>query len=216
MNLQTILRHFALLPTTDVSDALDRLDVDGAPRDILSLWPGCPKIVGLATTMRLVLSGPRSPVTGTLKAIMTAQPHDILVIDHGGQMDVNSWGGIATFTAAKRRLSGVVIDGVTRDIQEIRKLRFPVYGKGITQQSVRGRCAFGGLNVNVHLGNVLVKPRDLVMGDDNGIVVVPQAKIHDVLRLAKQSAQTNKKILRWIANGIDPIVAHQRANYERQ
>ena len=165
--------------------------------------------------MNLVPKGTRSPVTGTLEAIMTTPSEGILVIDHGGQMHVNSWGGIATFTAARRRLAGVVIDGVTRDIHEIRRFRFPVYAKGIIQQSVRGRCAFGGFNVNVHLGSVLVRPNDLVMGDDNGVVVVPRKKTFQVLRLAELSAQTNKRIMKWIAKGISPVAAHRRAGYER-
>lgn len=215
MRSDPALRRLAQLSTTDVSDALDRLQLEGAPHDIFPLWPGCPKIVGRATTMKLIPKGARSPVTGTLEAIMTTPSEDVLVIDHGGQTHVNSWGGIATFTAVRRRLAGVVIDGVTRDIHEIRNLGFPVYGKGIIQQSVRGRCAFGGLNVNVHLGSVLVRPGDLVMGDDNGVMVVPRKKTFQVLRLAELSAQTNKRIMKWIAKGISPVAAHRLARYER-
>jgi len=97
----------------------------------------------------------------------------------------------------------------------MRKLRFPVYGKGTIEQSVRGRCAFGRLNIKVHLGSVSVRPSDLVMGDVNGIVVVPQKKTFEILQLARQSAQTDRRILKSIARGMNPVRAHHRANYER-
>src|SRR5262245_63283499 len=104
------------LSTCSLSDALDRLGLAGEPRGLQPLWPGCPRIAGPAYTMRLVPRGERSPVQGTLETVAAAPAGSVLVIDHGGRTAVNSWGGIATFTAVRRRLAGVVIDGATRDI----------------------------------------------------------------------------------------------------
>ena len=115
------------LSTTNLSDALDRLRLIGAPHGVLPLWSGCPKIAGPAMTIKLVPDGPDSPVNGTLQAILEADPGDVLVIDHGGRMEVNSFGGIAAFTAARRGLAGAVIDGVTRDVDEMKPLGFAVY-----------------------------------------------------------------------------------------
>src|SRR5437016_377919 len=90
---------FMRLSAPNVSDALDRLRIEGAPRGILPLWPGCRKMVGLAATMKLIpvdqLS--QSPVIGSLRAVQAAQPRDILVIDNGGRTDINSFGGIVGF-----------------------------------------------------------------------------------------------------------------------
>lgn len=208
-----LVQAFLELSTSNVSDALDRLHLRGAPHGLLPLWPGCPKIAGRAMTMRLVPEGSASPVLGTLEAIGAARPGNVLVIDHGGRMDVNSWGGIATFTAVRRGLAGVVIDGVTRDIDEIKTLGFPVYGRGIIQQSIRHRCAFGGHGVDVHLGDVAVRTGDLIMGDENGIVVVPGEVLADALSLARQAAEAEERIKGWIAQGMDPIEAHERAKY---
>jgi regulator of RNase E activity RraA len=209
-----LIQAYLGLSTSNVSDALDRLHLAGAPHGLRPLWPGCPKIAGRAVTMKLVAEGEASPVLGTLAAIGAARPGDVLVIDHGGRTDVNSWGGIATFTAARRGLAGVVIDGVTRDIDEIQSLSFPAYGRGVIQQSIRGRCAFGGWGVDVQLTGVATRSGDLVMGDDNGIVVVPRECLVDVLRVAEHSAGVEERIKGWIAEGMDPVEAHERARYD--
>jgi len=209
-----IIQAFLRLSTSNVSDALDRLALRGAPHGILPLWPGCQKIVGRAMTMKLVREGSASPVLGTLETIVAARPGDVLVVDHDGRADVNSWGGIATFTAVRHGLAGVVIDGVTRDVDEMKALGFPAYAKGVIQQSIRNRCAFGGHSVEVQLAGVPVKPGDLVMGDDNGIVIVPETLIAQVLEIAQQCLATEEKVKEWIAQGVNPVEAHERVKYD--
>ena len=126
-----MIRAYLALSTANVSDALDRLEIDGAPRGILPLWPGAQKLVGRAVTMKLlpVDQGSASPVLGALEAILTGQPGGILVIDQSGRTDVNSLGGMATFTAVRQGLIGAVIDGVTRDVDDMRTWGFPCTGR---------------------------------------------------------------------------------------
>jgi 4-hydroxy-4-methyl-2-oxoglutarate aldolase len=210
-----VVQAYLKLATSNVSDALDRLQLKGAPHGLLPLWPGCQKIVGRAMTMKLTPEGSASPVLGTLEAIMAAQPGDVLVIDQAGRMDVNSWGGIATFTAVQYGLVGVVIDGVTRDVDEMKALSFPAYAKGIIQQSIRNRCAFAGHSIEVQVGGVAVRAGDLVMGDDNGIVIVPQEHIADALKIAQECAEMEEKVKDWIAQGVNPLEAHERVKYDQ-
>ncbi len=208
-------REFLKLSTTNVSDALDRLGIKGAPLGIRPLWPGCPKLAGRAVTMRLVAEGRDSPVNGTLRAIMSGAPGDVLVIDHGGRADVNSGGGIAMFTARERGLAGAVIDGVSRDVDECREMGFPVYARGVIQTSIRGRCAFGGMGIEVGLAGVRVRPGDLVVGDENGVVVVPGEAAPEVLRAARACAEAEERVKAWIREGVDPVEAHERVRYDR-
>ncbi len=208
------LSAFLDLSTSNVSDALDRLGIEGAPRGILPLWPGCAKIAGPARTMKLVREGAAQPVRGTLETIAEARPGDVIVIDHGGRMEVNSWGGISSFTALRRGVVGVVIDGVTRDVDEMKALRFPAYGRGVIQQSIRDRCAFGGHGIEVGLGGVSVRPEDLVMADDNGVVVVPADRVAEVLRIARECCEREERVKAWIAEGVDPVEAHERVAYD--
>jgi 4-hydroxy-4-methyl-2-oxoglutarate aldolase len=212
-----LVRAYLALSTPNVSDALDRLGIEGAPRGILPLWPGSQKLVGRAVTMKLVPvdQGSASPVLGTLEAIKAGLPGSILVIDQGGRTDVNSLGGVATFTAVRQGLIGAVIDGVTRDVDDMKAMGFAVYAKGIIQQSIRNRCAFGGHSMEVQLSGVPVSPGDLVMADDNGVVVVTWDRVQEVLEVSQGFAETEERIKDAIAGGVDPVEAHQQVNYDQ-
>ncbi len=217
--LDDLVPEYLRLSTPNVSDALDRLGIKGAPHGILPLWPGCKKIVGPAATMKLVdvgkgLKSP-SPAMGSLEAVKAAQPGDVLVIDHGGRMDVNSYGGIVGFTTHHRGLVGCVIDGVTRDVDEYKMLGLPVYARGIIQQSIRNRCAFAGHGIDVELGGVKVRPGDFIMADDNGVLVIPQERVTEVLEVAKQYKTIEERIVEAIRNGDDPVEAHERVSYDK-
>jgi 4-hydroxy-4-methyl-2-oxoglutarate aldolase len=217
--LDDLVPEYLRLSTPNVSDALDRLGIKGAPHGILPLWQGCKKIVGPAATMKLVdvgkgLKSP-SPAMGSLEAVMAAQPGDVLVIDHGGRMDVNSYGGIVGFTTHHRGLVGCVIDGVTRDVDEYRELGLPVYARGVIQQSIRNRCAFAGHGIEVELGGVKVRPGDLIMADDNGVLVIPQERIAEVLEIARECKAIEERIVEAIRNGDDPVEAHERVSYDK-
>ncbi len=215
-NLDGMIAEFMQLSTTNVSDALDRLQLEGAPHGILPLWPGCRKIVGPAATMKLVPVGEStaSPVNGSLEAVMAGRPGDVLVIDHGGNMEVNSYGGIVGFTTHHRKLSGCIIDGVARDVDEYKELDLPVYARGIVQQSIRNRCAFGGHGIEVRLAGVRVRPGDLVMADGNGVVVIPKENAEEALKIAKEYKATEERIVEAIRGGEDPIKAHGKVRYD--
>jgi 4-hydroxy-4-methyl-2-oxoglutarate aldolase len=212
-----LVQAYLKLSTPNVSDALDRLQLHGAPHGIVPLWPGCPKIVGRATTMKLIPAeqGSASPVLGTLEAILAGRPGDVLVIDQGGRMDVNSFGGVAGFTAVTYGFVGTVIDGVTRDVDEMQAMGLATYGRGVIQQSIRHRCAFAGHSVEVQLAGVTVHPGDLIMGDANGVLVIPAVHSADVLTLAQEFAATEERVKDAISQGVNPVEAHERVNYDR-
>ena len=209
-----IVRWLMELSTCNLSDALDSLGIAGAPLGIGPLWPDCGKTAGKAMTMRLVPEGPDSPVEGTLRAITAAEPGDLLVIDHQGRTDINSFGGIAAFTAQRRGLLGAVIDGVTRDLEEMREMNFPAYGKGFIQQSVRGRCAFSSFGEEIRIGGVAVSRGDYVAADENGVVIIPSGRAEEILQAARRFYEREERIKRAIAAGIDPVEAHREEGYE--
>lgn len=213
-----IIADYMEVSIPNVSDALDRLQLSGAPRGILPLWLGCRKIVGPAATMKLVpvgegLTSP-SPAMGSLEAVKAAHAGDILVIDHGGRMDVNSYGGIVGFTTQHFGLVGCVIDGVTRDVDEFKALGLPIYARGIIQQSIRNRCAFAGFGIEVELSGVKVRPGDFIVADENGVLVIPKERVIDVLKIAKEYKTIEERIVEAIRKGEDPVEAHERVNYD--
>jgi regulator of RNase E activity RraA len=213
---KNLIAEYRMLSTANISDGLDRLDIKGAPHGIGPLWDGCAKIVGPAATLKLVPLGQaeESPVLGTLEAVKRGRPGDVLVIDQAGRMDVNSYGGVAGFTTRHFGLVGCVIDGVTRDIDEYKQLGLPVYGKGFIQQSIRGRCACAGYGIEVQLGGVPVRPGDLIMADENGVCVVPKARMAEVLEFAKLFKSIEDTVVEAVRGGADPVQAHQRVRYD--
>ncbi len=213
----SLIQAYLKLSTSNVSDSLDRLGINGAPRGIVPLWPSCRKIVGRGVTMKLVPPGQTgsSPVLGTLEAILAGSPGDVLVIDQGGLMDVNSFGGIAAFTAVTYGFVGVVIDGVTRDLDEMKDLGLAVYGKGVIQQSIRNRCDFAGHSIEVQLAGVMVHAGDVIVGDDNGVVVVPSDRAEAVIQFAQEFADTEERVKDAISRGVNPVEAHQGVGYDQ-
>ena len=218
LDVERLVAEYSKLSTPNVSDGLDRLGIKGAPHGIGPLWPACKKIVGPAATMKLVALGEGleepSAAMGSLEAVKAANKGDVLVIDHGGRMDVNSYGGIVGFTTQHFGLVGCVIDGVTRDVDEYKELGFSVYGKGVIQQSIRNRCDFAGHGIDVELGGNKVRPGDFIMADDNGVLVIPAEHLEEVLEIAQGCKATEEQIIDEIRNGAEPVSAHVKVAYD--
>jgi 4-hydroxy-4-methyl-2-oxoglutarate aldolase len=135
----------------------------------------------LATHMRVC--GPaytvKSPPGDNLwlhHAIYAAAPGDVLVIEVGGALDFGYWGEVMTVAAQERRISGLVIHGGVRDTVRLLELDFPVFS---TTPSIRGpdksADSGGTLGAAVTIGDVKIEPGDLVVGDADGVVVLPRA-----------------------------------------
>jgi 4-hydroxy-4-methyl-2-oxoglutarate aldolase len=212
---EKILSQFLAVSTSNVSDALDRLHIAGAPQGILPLFP-TRRIVGHAATLKLVVAETalESAVNGTLAAIVKGGRGAVLVIDGSSNPGVNSFGGIAGATSKHHGLVGCVSDSVMRDLDEYRAYDLPVYAKGITQRSIRGRSSCAGHGIEVTLGGVTVRPADLVIADENGVCVVPQDRIREVLEFAQNVKATEERLIAEIRAGADPIAAHERVTYD--
>jgi regulator of RNase E activity RraA len=212
-----ILRAFRGVSTPNVSDAMDRLGISGHPRDIVQTYASCPKLVGTAATMKLVplSESKESPVIGTLQAIMAGKPGDVLVIDFGGNTAVNSMGGVAGATAVQRGLTGCVADGVVRDIDEYKMMNWPVFARGPIQSSIRNRCGYAGCQIEVQLGGFKVRPGDVILGDENGVLVVPSEAAAEVLKIAQQLKGVEDSVIAAVRRGEDPIEAHHKVSYDQ-
>lgn len=119
------------LSTTNISDALDALGLKGTTCGIVPIHAGCQKIAGEAVTLRLIPKGLSSPGTHLgIHAIESASPGDIIVVDNAGRTDLSCWGGILATGASMKGISGVVIDGACRDVDDYIELGFSVYARG--------------------------------------------------------------------------------------
>jgi 4-hydroxy-4-methyl-2-oxoglutarate aldolase len=147
----------------------------------------------------MVLCGPaftvHCPALSNLQihhAIYQARPGDVLVVHVSGGTEAGYWGDILNEAALARDLGGLVIDGGVRDTAGLAATSFPVFSQGVSiQGTVKDFDATAWLQSPVRLGNVVVTPGDLMMGDRDGVVALPQGQV-DVIVAAAQARQADE------------------------
>ncbi len=179
-----VLKKLETFDTTTLSDALDALGVVGAITQILPVTVKT-KICGVIKTMRLGPASEKRAVhhLGTT-TITGSGPDNVIFIDNQGRTDCSSWGGLLSLAAQKRGIRGVISHGFCRDIDEISDLNFPIYARGVTPVSARGRAAEVETGSDLFVDGVAVKEGDFVVADQSGVVVIARNKIEMVLEKA--------------------------------
>jgi 4-hydroxy-4-methyl-2-oxoglutarate aldolase len=172
------LKQLAQLPVATVYEAAGKLG-DVAPH-IRSLVDGV-KLAGPAFTLK-TMPGDN---LGVFAAIDAAPAGSVLVIDGGGAERVTIWGGTSTVAARAKGLVGCVTNAAVRDIEEIRESRFPVFAPCT---SVRGvsRSHPGWLSIPVSIGDAIVRPGDIMLGDGDGLLVVPAERVVEIAAAAME------------------------------
>lgn len=146
------------------------------------------RICGPAATVLEASTDEFLPPTHALDLIDEAAPGSVIVIAiEGGQSEVAVWGGLMTAGAVANGHAGAVLDGGVRDLTEIRRdYGFPVYARDVSPGTTLGRYRTVSSQVPVRVGGIMVRPGDLIVGDVDGVVVVPKEKAAEVLALARQ------------------------------
>jgi len=189
-------QRFAALSTTNVSDAMDSLGVHGATYGICPMWHTMGKVLGPAVTLKMTAAGETKGKHHLgVKAIDVAKSGDVIVVDNGGRIDTSCWGGVLATGAKTKGISGVVIDGACRDLDDCVEVGFNVYARGSVVATARGRVQEEATNVMIQFGGVQVRPGDVIMGDKSGVVVVPVEYIDDVLTKAESLLAKEKAMV---------------------
>lgn len=125
------------------------------------------------------------------RAIEEAPAGSVLVIDAGATDRATIWGGTSTVGCVAKKIAGCVTNAAVRDVAQIRKLRFPIYAAGI---NVRGTVKShpGWTQVPISLGDVPVKPGDIVIGDEDGLVIVASERAHEVAEKALKKQRVDE------------------------
>ncbi|MFT4415445.1 RraA family protein [Fredinandcohnia humi] len=141
-------------------------------------------LVGRAFTVKM----PVGDNAMVLKAIKEAKPLDVLVVDVKGDTYRAIAGDFVVGMAKALGLGGIVVDGVIRDSNGIKELDFPVFCKGTTV-AASGKYGNGEINVPISCGGASINPGDLIVGDADGVVVIPKSIENDVLSKAKEKLE---------------------------
>ena len=215
MPRESIIERLEKLDTCVVSDALDSLGLKGATWGVGPLWP-CPRIVGRAVTMKIKPAGLQQPAQhlGTAP-IEAAKPGDVIVIDNGGKLEFSCWGGLLALSAKLKGLSGVVIDGASRDIDEARDLGFPVYARGAVPMTARGRVVQESFNQEIQFAGVQCHPGDLVIADGSGVVIVPKEREEEAVTAAEAIYQKEQEMAAGIRKGYSGLEMLEKLGYEQ-
>ncbi len=189
---KTQLREaFSKVSTPNISDAMHR---KGAMHDIRPVKLGF-HMVGQALTVSTINGDWAKPV----EAIDKADKWQVLVIDvKGGKTAI--WGELATWSAKLKGLSGVVIDGAVRDLDDIVKMDFPVFSKHISSNAGEPK-GFGEIGAEINCGGQTVRTGDWIIGDDSGVVVVPQEIAQEIANRALDVKEQENRIREEIKGG---------------
>jgi RraA family protein len=188
-----VLERLAALPTPNISDNMQRHY--GASAGLRPYHQGG-KLIGPAFTVKT------RPGDNLLvhKAIDMAAPGDVIVVDAGGEVAQAIIGEIMSSHAEKRGVAGFVIDGAIRDAEAIARARFPVYARGVTHRGPY-KDGPGEINVQISIGGMVVNPGDIIIGDADGVLAVPQDQAEEVIAAATAQNRKEEATLAAIAAG---------------
>lgn len=182
------------LSTTNLSDALDKVGIRGAVIGIRPVY-GSPKVVGRAVTIKITAAGmTKSKHHLGVEAIAVSEPGDVIVIDNHGDTTNNCWGEILTCGAKMKGVGGVIIDGATRDVDICQEMDFPVFARAVVPITARGRTMQENFNCMIRIGDVQVRPGDILVGDINGVVCIPFEEIDRVVTEAEQIMEKEERM----------------------
>lgn len=189
----------ASITSAMMSDSLDRA---GARHQVseLRLWADSRPLraSGIARTIRFVPDpdlDPPHPYDDMMDFIDAVTPGEFIVLATGESISSAFWGELFSAAAMGRGGTGMATDGNIRDVEKIRALHFPVFARGHRPIDYRGRMKVDAVQVDVTLGGVSVSPGDLIMGDEDGLVVVPQQLMDTVVEYSRERARGESTVL---------------------
>ena len=187
------------LPTATISDALDRLAIVGQCLGIAPLDPRF-RLCGRAFTLRYRPTGAveRGNVGDYIDDV---PPGDIVVLDNAGRLDCTVWGDILTAVSHRRGVGGTVIDGVCRDVTRALDLGYPIFSRGRYMRTGKDRVEVESQGAPISLGEVQVRQGDILVGDADGILVIPAVRESEVLEVARDIEEAEQAIERETAKG---------------
>lgn len=159
-------------------------------------------VSGIAFTVK---SSPNTKVQGEMefRTQMLDKMHEnaFVIWDTSHDEKATSWGGVMTATAKGKKIKAACIDGGIRDTHQILEADFPVFYKYRSSNGSLGRCLITHYQIPIEIGNVFIKPGDVVIGDVDGVLVVPRDVAYDVLVRAEEIRENEKKIFGWVKEG---------------
>jgi 4-hydroxy-4-methyl-2-oxoglutarate aldolase len=213
MTDDAIVQGLRELPTATISDALDRLGIVGQCLGIAPLDPRF-RLAGRAFTLRYRPTGlvEKGNVGDYVDDV---PPGDIVVLDNAGRLDCTVWGDILTAVSNRRRIGGTVIHGVCRDVQRALDLNYPIFSRGCYMRTGKDRVEVESMQQPISLGDIQVRPGDILIGDADGVLVIPRVRESEVFDTAREIEEAEQAIERETARGLRLDEARKTFRYHQ-
>jgi regulator of RNase E activity RraA len=190
---KALVEAFAKLPVANVSDSMSRMTAAGSRLRPMHASGG---MAGVALTVR---SRPGDNLM-LHKAIDMAQPGDVIVVDAGGDLTNALMGELMLAYAVKRGVAGFVLNGAIRDVDAFVQTNLPTFAAGVTHRGPY-KDGPGEINVPISLDGMVIEPGDIVIGDADGVLAVPQADAEEVLKRTEAKRDAETRQMKAIAKG---------------
>ncbi len=159
-------------------------------------------VAGFAFTVK---SAPSTLVTGEMgfRAKMLEEMHEdaFVIYDTSHDEKSTAWGGVMTATAKGKGVKAACLDGGIRDTHQILEAEFPVFYKYRSSNGSLGRCLITHYQIPLQIDEVFIRPGDVVLGDVDGVLVVPRTVAYEILLRAEEILENEKKIFGWVKEG---------------
>ncbi|MEM1135365.1 MAG: RraA family protein [Bacteroidota bacterium] len=198
-----LLSRFEKLYTGAINDVLREFCLmnQALPNHIIPLRE-YKTVAGFAFTIK---SAPNTLVRGEMefRTQMLDEMHEnaFVIWDSSHDEESTSWGGVMTATAKRKKVKAACLDGGIRDTHQILEADFPVFYKYRSSNGSLGRCLITHYQITLKIGNVIIKPGDIILGDIDGVLVVPRDIAYEVLIRAEEIKENEKKIFGWVKEG---------------
>lgn len=187
-----LVEQFRGMPVANIDDNMGRIAAVDAALVPMNSSP----LVGTAFTIRM----PQGDNLMFHKAMDMAQPGDVIMIDAGGSVDRAIFGELMVNYCRSRGIAGIVCDGAIRDRDGIGKLTdFAVYAKGVTPNGPY-KNGPGEINTPVVIGGKLVRPGDIIVGDSDGVIIIPPEHAADIAAATRATMKMEEQIMEDIVN----------------
>jgi regulator of RNase E activity RraA len=202
MSDDPLVAKFHGLLSGNVSDAMETL---GMRRTVITgytmLGPAGSAIAGRAFTVRQVRKHGSDERNKQLTRHLDvskelSQPGDIIVIDTGGMTDVATWGELHTARCVRRGITGMITNGATRDADLLRTMELPVFCRAFTPVKSMWDFVTQSLNEPIVLDGVQIRPRDIIVADETGIIVIPPERAAEIAEIAGKIREAEEVAMR--------------------
>lgn len=210
---QPTFKNVEHISATEISDALDSLDINGYLPNI-KLHSAGKKLFGPVFTVKYQAynSKPVKPMPAA-NYIDDIPAGSVILVDNQGKTDCSVWGEILTEYAQMKNIAGTVVNGAIRDIESISISNYPIFAQAICPQSGKNRVHMSAKQVPITINHINIHPQDYIYADLNGVLVIPRQQLSRVITLTHNIALNEKKIKQAIQSDLSLNQARKLYNY---